>query len=417
MGLITEAKTVSKVFILLLCCLTQSLIAQDVIFEIESPSVVSVDEPFRLEYILRGSVEGTNFNVPKSFEGLEIKSGPHISNNGRIAGIVEMWQSFLYIVAAKKKGIISLPVASIDFRGTQYKTNEVQLKVLAENDNWGQYQYNIDAFIRTQVSRPEIYEDEAVILSCQLYTKVPLLSVKEIDYPVLDGFDVGGKPFYDHQGIPIFKKEEYNGTEYYVGDLRIITIYPNRIGQLVIPEVKANLTFNTRRLNTKRGFYPGEVAIESVDKQLKSEPTFVKVVALPKKKPTDFSGAIGRFKIQSEVKGSQVKVGELFPLKVIVDGYGDLNSASAPVLDLPDGVEVYDMVSNDDDVMFSDFGLQSERIFGYLLVAKKAGTYKIPSARFVYLDVESGNYKTLLSSEHTVSIIEPMIKGSVIAYR
>ncbi len=417
MGVIAGVKTVSKVLILLLCCLTRSLIAQDVIFEIESPSVVSVDEPFRLEYILRGSVDGTNFNVPKSFAGLEIKSGPHISNNRRMVSIPETWQSFLYIVAAKKEGIISLPVASIDFRGVQYKTNEVQLKVLTGNGNWGQYQYNIDAFIRTQVSRPEIYEDEAVVLSCQLYTKVPLLSVKEIDYPVLDGFDVGGKPFYDHQGIPIFKRKEYNGTEYYVGDLRRITIYSNCTGQLVIPEVKANLTFDTRSLNKKRGFYPGEVTIASVDKQLKSEPIFVKVVTLPKKKPVDFSGAIGRFKIQSEVKGSQAKVGELFALKVIVEGYGDLNSVSAPALDLPDGIEIYDMVSNNDDVIFSDFGLQSERIFGYLLVATKAGTYKIPSARFVYLDVESGNYKTLISSEHTVSITEPQIKGSVIAYR
>ena len=417
MSLITEYKTVSIVLAILLCCIIQDLTAQDIVLDIKSPSVVKVDEPFRLEYILKGAVDGTNFNIAESLNGLEIKSGPHISNNGRLAGTSEIWQSFLYIVTAKKKGIISLPIATIDLRGSQYETKKFELKVLAENENSSQYLYNIDAFLMTQISRSEIYEDEAAVLSCQLYTKVPLLSVKEIDYPVLEGFEVGGKPFYDHQGIPVFKKEKYKGTEYYVGDLRRITIYPNRAGQLVIPEVKASLTFNARGLNKKRGFYPGEVIIESVDKELKSEPIYVKVIKLPKKKPEDFSGAIGCFKMHSKMKNFHGIVGEIFPLKVVVEGDGDLNNVSVPILDLPDGIEVYDLVSNNDDIIFSDFGLQSERIFGYLLVARRSGIYTIPPARFVYLDVESGNYKTLISSEHTVSITEPEIKGTVIAYR
>lgn len=419
MYLMTGAKLAIKYFIsLFLLFITQSLVAQDVAFEVITPRVVSVGEPFRLEYTLSGTQNGLNFRAPKLFEGLDILSGPHIFNTRSLRdGNSKISRSFLYIVSAKEKGILFTPIVSIKVGDNQYTTEKIKVKVLAEDENSLQYQYDIDAFLRTEVSRAEIYEDEAVILSCQLFTKVPVLSVKEMEYPILNGFEVGSKPFYDHQDVLIFRQEMYNGAEYNVADLRKITIYPNQTGQFIIPKVEATLSFNKVKLDkNRRGFYPGEIQVRGVDKKLKSEPTIVKVVEMPTKKPKEFSGAIGTFKMRSEVKGSQAKVGELFALQLTVEGYGDLSNSSVPILDLPDEIEIYDVMS-DDDVCFDHLRLQSERTFGYLLVAKKAGTYQIPPAKFVYLDVETGNYKTLLSSAHKVSMAKHEIKGSVVAAR
>lgn len=419
MFLITEARSVAKLLVFLfLFFLIQDSVAQDITLEVKTPTVVSAGDPFRLEYILQGTQNGLNFKAPELFEGFEILSGPHVfKSSSYIDNDYKVSKSFLYIVSAKRKGVLFTPEVSIVVGDSPCKAEKVQLKVLAENENSLQYQYDIDAFLRTQVSKDEIYEDEAVVLSCQLYSKVPVLSVKETKYPELNGFEVSSQPFYDYQGIPIFRKEEYKGTEYNVTDLRKIIIYPNRIGQLVIPEVAVTLTFDLKKLDqNRRGVYPGEKRIIGVDKELKSEAIYVKVGTLPKQKTAGFSGAIGTFKMSSEIKGSQAKVGELFALKLTVEGYGDLDTSLAPILDLPEGIEVYDMMS-DEDACFVGLRLQSVRTFGYLLVAKKAGTFQIPPAKFVYLDTEIGNYKTLSSVVHKVSIIKPKIKGSIIAVR
>lgn len=407
----------SKLFIfIVLCAFVGSLNATDITFEIKTPRVVSLGETFRLEYIVKGSREGLNFVPPKSIDGFEIKSGPYISNNIiSSGGKSEVWQSYLYILEAQKKGTFAMPLSTIEVDGTEYKTSESQLKVLAENEYSAHYQYGIDAFVKTHVSRAEIYENEAVVLSCQLYTRSPLLIVNEINYPVLADFEVGSKPFYDHQGIPVFTKEEYEGNQYYVGDLRKIIIYPNRTGKLIIPEVEATLTFDVRELDkTKRGYYPGEDRVSGVNKYFKTEPIHLRVVTLPKNKPVDYSEAIGSFKLKSKIKGSQAKVGELFGLRLTVEGFGDLGLATIPVLDLPEGLEIYDMKS-EDYATFGHLGLQSDKSFSYLLIAREAGVYRIPPARFVYLDSESGTYKVLTSSEYTVTIKERITESSVMA--
>lgn len=414
---VTHRATASKFLIFILLSIFYGrLTAENITFEIKTPPEVNLGETFRLEYILKGAKDGLNFRIPKFDDNFEIKSGPHISsNNSRLGADYEAWKSYLYIVEPKERGIFSMPISTIEIEGVEYKTNEVQLKVLAEGENSADYQYDIDAFLRTQVSRAEIYEDEAVVLSCQLYTKVSILRIKDTDYPVLADFEVGGKPFYDYEGIPVFRQEEYNGRSYYVSDLRKIVIYPNRLGKLAIPEVQATFTFDKRVLNDPpRGFYSGEERGSGVDKQLKSEPISVRVVTLPKNKPDDFSDAIGQFKLWSEIKGSQVKVGELFALKLTIEGTGDLGLASAPILDLPNGLEIYDLKSEDSS-FFGDSGIQSDKIFGYLIIAKESGTYRIPPARFVYLDPESGTYKVLTSSEYTIAVAEHKIKGTVVA--
>lgn len=414
---VTHNATASKFLILiLLSVFSGGLAAENISFEVRTPPVVNVGETFRLEYVLKGAKDGLNFRIPRFSDNFEIKSGPHISNNASHSGTNhEVWKSYLYIVEAKERGTFSMPVSTVEVEGVEYKTSEVQLAVLAEGEHSEHFQYNIDAFLRTQVSRTEIYEDEAIVLSCQLYTKVPILRIKDTDYPVLADFEVGGKPFYDHEGIPVFRQEKYNGRLYSVSDLRKIVIYPNCVGKLTIPEVQAAFTFDKRALNEPRkGLYPGEKRGEGVDKLLKSEPISVRVVTLPKNKPDDFSDAIGKFKLRSEIKGSQVKVGELFALKLTIEGTGDLGLASAPILDLPNGLEIYDLKSEDYS-FFGDSGIQSDKTFGYLIIAKESGTYRIPPARFVYLDPESGTYKVLTSSEYTIAVADHKIKGTVVA--
>ena len=119
----------------------------------------------------------------------------------------------------------------------------------------------------------------------------------------------------------------------------------------------------------------------------------IKVAALPEKgKPTNFSGAVGNFKLESSVDKSSAETGDAVNLKVTLTGIGNLKTITEfPLPDLP-GFKIYSSKSND-NTNFKNDALQGTKTWEYVIIPQAPGQELIPELKFDYFFPESRQYR------------------------
>ena len=110
-------------------------------------------------------------------------------------------------------------------------------------------------------------------------------------------------------------------------------------------------------------------------------------------RPISFTGAVGRFQVTAEARPNQVRVGELFAYRVVIEGEGELASLHAPRLENQRGF----------DSRFEPAGptqwqpTETGAVFVYPLRARAEGTQRIPPLRFAFFDPMLRRYETALA--------------------
>lgn len=203
-----------------------------------------------------------------------------------------------------------------------------------------------------------------------------------------------------------FKKEPYEKP---AKDASSTTLYFDTV---IIPlkAGKLDLQFEANgilvsRANLGGGFFSlrgfGEShQFTSAMKALKME-----VLELPKENmPSDFSGAIGEFKIESaSVDESSLSVGEPCILTVKISGKGNFERMSAPTLINKDGWKEYKPKASFVD-LDAGYSISGTKTFEYTIIAQKPDLTSTPLAKLSYFDPNIGEYKTLTSSQVNVSV-------------
>lgn len=130
-------------------------------------------------------------------------------------------------------------------------------------------------------------------------------------------------------------------------------------------------------------------------------------------RPADFSGAVGSFRIQSDVQPRLVELDEVMTLTVTITGSGDLSK-----------IEPLDLSGQRG---FSDsFHLVGrprkrtgpETTFEYDLKPKREGFVTVPPVRFNFFEPKSGRFQTVASSSIQVEVlpVEPVDVEQVVAF-
>ena len=123
-----------------------------------------------------------------------------------------------------------------------------------------------------------------------------------------------------------------------------------------------------------------------------SQPSELHVLALPKNgRPADFSGAVGNFKVSSDVSAAQVSAGDPVTLRLHVNGEGNFDRVDTPMLDRSENWKTYPPKSS--FVPADATGHKGEKIFEQPLIASQTGEQTIPSLSFSYFDPESKRYE------------------------
>ena len=148
------------------------------------------------------------------------------------------------------------------------------------------------------------------------------------------------------------------------------------------------------------------------DITITSPPTDLTVLALPSEgRPADFSGAVGTFKIASDISSTSATVGDPLTLKMRVTGSGNFDRVDSPMLAHVDQWKTYPPKSS--FTPGDTIGYKGEKTFEQPLVATQPGPQTVPGLAFSYFDPNTRSYETARSAPLTVTISPSLAQSSL----
>ena len=389
----------------------------EVTFTASAPDVVAVGDQFRLSYTVN-TQNVKDFRAP-SVKGFDVLMGPSRSySKQNFNGNVTENLTYTYILLAKSEGEYTIPGATLSVGRDQYLSNSVKIKVLpadksadAQDNRNGRERgsspsatsiSNNDLFITATLSKTNVYEQEAILLTYKIYTVVDLRGFDNVKLPDFKGFHSQEVELPNDRrwGLEHYKGRNYHSTIY-----RQFVLFPQQSGKLTIDAARFDASVEKLEeiVDPFEAFFNGGAGSIQIKKILMTPKLTVDVKPLPVGKPADFSGGVGEFTISSSINSTDVKTNDAITVKVVISGTGNLKLVSDPEVKFPEDFEVYDP-KVDNKFRLTSTGLSGNKVIEYLAIPRNAGTYKIPPIKLSYFDIKSRSYKTLTTEEYVVQV-------------
>lgn len=384
-------------------------------FSASAPSTVIVDKPFQLVFTVNST--GKDLKAP-DFNNFEVLAGPFQSTsssyqiiNGKTSSSVSI--SYTYTLQATKTGTYSIPPASIMVEGQKYSSNGLSIKVLPDDgsaqSNSASKQSSASSaslssdkiFIRAEVSKSSVYEQEPIVVTYKLYTLADVVGMNNMKMPDFNGFL---KQELDQNQNKQLSYENYNGRNYGTIVLYQVLLYPQHTGNITIDKANFEAVVRIQNKTQVRSIFDDFFdSYTNVNKNIVAPAITVRVNALPGSKPANFSGVVGKFAMNTSITSTQVKANEAVTLKVVISGSGNMKMIKNPEIRFPDGFEIYDPKVNN-NFKVSTNGVSGSKTIEYLFIPRNAGDFVIPSAEYGYFDLQDKTYKTLKTPEYVLKV-------------
>ena len=399
--------------------------AEKVTFEANSPLMVAVGEAFRVEFTLNAEPDADSFKAP-SFEGFDVIAGPSVSTGSSIQyinGSISKSFSYgiTYVLLPQAAGNVTIGAAEAKVDGTAYRTKPLPIEIVNEGDASRARQHpqgrtggsgdaqasaqgqvaKDDILLRAVVSRSSVYKNEPLHVAFKLYTRVPYVNIVPESAPSFNGF--WSQDLTDPNSARV-GRETYNGKVYETRVLYDYLLYPQQVGSLTIDPVDmtvvAQVVVQSRNADP---FFGGGREVFNVPRKVQSQRATVTVKPLPSGAPSSFSGAVGRFTMDTQLPSERIAANSGATFTVKISGTGNLTFVQAPKLPLPTSFEQYN-VKTTESINTSATGISGYRQFEYPFIARAEGTYDIEPIEFTYFDPQRVQYVTLRSKPLTLEI-------------
>lgn len=409
-----------KLIFLSLLILSSWIVRADepVRFTASAPSTVVMDRPFQLVYTVNAS--GRDLRVPE-ITNFDILAGPFQSSSSSIQIIngrqsASESNSFTYTLQAQKTGTFTIPSASIIVAGKKYTSNGVSIKVLpadaaSKSQGGGQGQSgsksvsqaisNDNIFIRTEVSKTNVYEQEAILVTYKLYTLVDVVQFTNAKLPDFSGFM---KQDIDQTKNAQLSTENYNGRNYGTIILSQVLLYPQHAGVIEIGKANFEAVIRVQSRAQVRSIFDDFFdSYTNVSKKIIAPSSRITVNALPANKPASFNGTVGHFNLNANISATQTKANDAITLKINISGAGNMKLIKNPEIKFPDGFETYDpKVTNNFKTTSS--GVTGSKIIEYMFIPRHSGNFEIPATQFSYFDTQDKKYKVLTTPVYKLQV-------------
>jgi len=153
------------------------------------------------------------------------------------------------------------------------------------------------------------------------------------------------------------------------------------------------------------GVAPKEMTIES-------SPSKLTVLPLPREgQPENFSGAVGDFRVSSDISPASVAAGEPLTLRLHISGAGNFDRVDSTMFDHLDHWKTYPAKSS---FTPSDaVGNEGEKVFEQPLIAAQPGAQSIPGLEFSYFNPNTRRYERAQTPPITVTVAASLAGGSL----
>ena len=389
-----------------------SLQAQKVTFQATTQNVVAVGEQFRLNYKLNN--RGSQFQAP-NLEGFRVLGGPSASNSSNISIVngqmtKEINTTYTYVLQALKEGKFNITAAKIVVAGKTYSSNTLKIEVVkAGTKNKGNTSGSgVDAndlFIKILPNKRNVYLGEPISLTLKVYTRVDLADLQNAEFPEYKGFYSQDIKTPDNITL---QRENIKGVIYNTALLDKVLLYPQKTGKLKIEPAKIDAII--RKKVQRRGrrtafddFFGGGYKQYRIS--IKSQPVTITVKALPTNKPSNFTGAVGSFKVSAEVDNTQLKVNDALTYKIKISGKGNIKLIKDPDMDFPHDFDVWEpKLSN--NITNTATGTKGNKTYEYVIQPRHPGNFTIPAFEFSYFDINSKTYKTAKTESFNIEVAQ-----------
>jgi hypothetical protein len=358
-------------------------------------------------------VEGEDFPkvaVPRlpSLRNLKLLSGPSTSQSSvfQFDGTRSrqvMTSQLIYALIAEGPGPAEVPAIEVrigaDVRRTEPLRFEVERGTSGRPTSPGAApEADIPVFVEAALGADEVWVGEAVDLDVTLFGATRITGLDMVEEPSFANFWV-------EDGAPDPAAEAFRTSV----DGRPFNAYPI-VRKVLVPTTPGTFTltpYGTRiQVSRSSGDLLRDFFSSSRSRTVirRTEPLRLLVKPLPAAgRPEDFTGAVGSFRMRSEVDRDAARVNDAVALKVTIEGDGFLRSAPAPLLEPSDELKVFEPKVNEWSEV-RDGELRSRKSWEWVLVPLTPGELRLPEIRFPYFDPAAGDYAELTSGDHLLRV-------------
>ena len=399
-----------------------TITAESVSLTAKVPATVVMGTPFQLTYSINTMADPNELRLP-DLNGFEIIAGPYTaSSQQNINGQYSSSMAFTYMLMPKKLGSYSIGPGSILAGKQRYTSNGLSLKVLPQDKSAkgaaaaaassGEPQQSgasssqsissQDVFMRANVSKTKIYEQEAFLVTYKLYSLPDVIGVENFKLPDFKGFVMQKIDLPPNQQPRL---ENLNGHNYTTFVLYQVLLFPQRSGTFDVE--KASGTFGFRLRNQRHGrsiFDDFFDTYQDVKRTLASPGLHINVDPLPTAgKPAGFSGTVGDFHLNAQIDKTTLKTNESVTVKITISGTGNLKLINTLPLKYPQDFETYEP-KVDMNYHTTASGVTGTKTMEYLAIPRQPGDFVILPVTFSYFDVSSRSYKTVSTPEYKIHV-------------
>jgi hypothetical protein len=391
--------------------------AAPVVEESIAPAQISIGESAQLRIKSSGSdvqppalpvVPGLEFRVVEQLQGVEIIHGATLATTTTVVRVTpQVAGTFIIPQIAAKSQPLMLRVNPANVGGGP----SVATPGISAGTGVGGGGIHMtedgSAFVKLSADRREVYVGESVPIAIELGVRPGAVSSLN-GLPALTGNDftlnnlsrppdrqetfIDGMPFVLltwHTVLAPVKPGNFSLTVEVPLTVRLST-RPKREAQL---EDQLGDPFMQRRFG----------ATVKKDIKARSPPLDLAVSALPTEdQPPEFSGAVGTFKISSDISSAAAAAGDPLTLRMHVTGEGNFDRVDSTMLEHVEHWKTYPPTSS---FKPSDaIGLKGEKIFEQPVVASIPGAQWLPAVTFAYFDPAARRYETVRTAPLSVTI-------------
>lgn len=341
----------------------------------------------------------TTVDLP-NFDDLKLITGPFTSTSSQISSIngkttVMKTITYTYRFVMENVGTIKIGPATAEENGKTYKSNVVNVKVYKKGE---EVKNNLnDLFIKTTVSKKDIYLGETVRIDYELYVSAdktirrPSL-IEDLKYKGFVKDEIKISP--DKQNKLVQKIDK--GRKYGVLALKSLYLTATSSGtqdiEPMILSVPLEQKQNSRRSRVSDPFYDNDLfsnfRITYKDVPITSEKVKINVKELPKPAPEGFSGIVGDFDIDLDISSNNINVNEALTLKTVIKGSGAIRNITYPNFSIPSEFETYEPEKKERGT------ISGSVTFSQVIIPRMSGEYVIPAYDFIYFSPKTGKYET-----------------------